>query len=1220
MRFQRTVTAGGELLALLRPLWCFIALVSFGQGVGLLPAWAAPAPTITTLSVFSGGNAVTTVAQGNVVTLTATVMAGGTPVTPGQVNFCDATAKFCTDIHLLGTAQLTANGTATLKFRPGVGSHSYKAVLAEPAGLGPSASTTSSLTVTASQGTGQLATTTYLEASGVPNIFSLTATVPGNGNALPTGTVSFVDASNGNAVLGTAALMSETDAGFAGSSLLNVASQNSGNTVLTADFNGDGIPDLVLLGDDTISVLLGNGDGTFTAAPSPSNDLPGAIAVGDFNGDGIPDLAVAPAFDEGNSEVLLGNGDGTFTIANGSFGNGNGTVASNSIAAADFNGDGKLDLVEACASINEQPCNLLLILFGNGDGTFTQPFMQSSFAPLPFFGSQSMVVGDFNGDGQPDLAVTNSGANGVNVFLNNEGGLTAVPAIPVTGASPSSIAAADFNGDGKLDLAVANSGSNNVTILLGNGDGTFTAAASPATGTAPNSIAVADFNGDGVPDLAVANAGSSNVTILLGNGDGTFTAAAGPAADTGSTSVVAADFNGDGKEDLVVANSRDSSATALLAETALTIATVNNISPVGVGTHLVKAIYSGDVNYGGSTSADVSLIVVPPGLTLSGTSVSVVAGATGTSTLTITPTNGFSGTVTLECNFSYVGGANDVPTCSSTVTISGNAPTTTTLSIQTQPGTTPEQYTLGVNAVDSSGNLIANTNTAIVAVTVTAPAPSFAQISGISPNYGAPAALIDITGINFGAVQGNGSVTVGGAPSRVISWSNTAIAIQVPSRATTGNIVVTASGEASNGAAFTFYPYPAISGVSPAGGAVGTPVTITGANLLDGEGHGVVTFNGIPAPIISQSSTSIQVNVPAGATSGPVTVHANSDTVKGSSIFSVTHPQISGISPNYGAPAALIKITGTNFGATQGNGSVTVGGAPSHVVSWSNNAIAFQVPSHANTGNIVVTEGGEASNGAAFTFYPYPAITEISPASGPVGTPVTITGTGLMDAEGHGAVTFNGIPAAIVSQSESSIEVNVPPGATNGPITVHANGDTVKSSTGFTATHPQISTISPDYGAPAALVTITGTNFGATRGNGNVTVGGAPSYVVSWSNTAIAIEVPSRATTGNIVLTTEGEASNGAPFTFYSEPSITSLSANSGPVGTSVTITGNNLQDGGNNPTVTFNGTPATVSSDTSGSIRVTVPTGSTSGRLLVKINGVTVVASTSFDVTPPAS
>jgi hypothetical protein len=176
----------------------------------------------------------------------------------------------------------------------------------------------------------------------------------------------------------------------------------------------------------------------------------------------------------------------------------------------------------------------------------------------------------------------------------------------------------------------------------------------------------------------------------------------------------------------------------------------------------------------------------------------------------------------------------------------------------------------------------------------------------------------------------------------------------------------------------------------------------------------------------------------------------------------------------------------------------------------------------------------------------------------------------------------------------------------------------VKSSSFTVIPAPQISGISPNYGAPSALVNITGTNFGATQGNSSVTVGGAPSYVVSWSNTAIAIEVPSRAATGNIVVTTEGEASNGEAFTFYSEPSITSLSANSGAIGTSVTITGNNLLDGRNNAIVTLNGTPATISSDTSGNIQVTVPTGATSGRMLVKVNGVTTIATSVFTITPP--
>jgi hypothetical protein len=525
-----------------------------------------------------------------------------------------------------------------------------------------------------------------------------------------------------------------------------------------------------------------------------------------------------------------------------------------------------------------------------------------------------------------------------------------------------------------------------------------------------------------------------------------------------------------------------------------------------------------------------------------------------------------------------------------------------------------------VNAVDSSGNLVANTNTAIVAVTVTvpAPAPSLPQISGISPNYGAPAALIRIAGTNFGSTQGNTSVTVGGASSRVVSWSNTLIAIQVPSRAATGNIVVTTGGEASNGAPFTFYPYPAITSISPASGPAGTPVTITGTGLLDGEGNGVVAFNGIPATILSQTATSIAVDVPVAATTGPISVRANGDTAKSSAFTVSPSPQITSLTPNYGAPAALIKIAGTNFGATQGNGYVTVGGASSRVVSWSNTLIAIQVPSRAATGNIVVIAGGASSNGAEFFFYPYPVIDSISPSNGAVDTPVTITGTGLLDGGNNAIVTFNGTPTQIHIESSTSILVDVPPGATSGPISVSANGDTVKSSTSFTVTAPQIDNISPNYGAPAASITVAGTNFGATQGNSYITINGALCGVTAWSDTSITIRVPSNASTGNLVVAAGRESSAGAAFTFYAYPAIATISPGSGAVGTPVTITGSNLLDGGNKATVTFNGTPAAIVSDTNSQIQVTVPSGATSGRVLVRINGVTLIATTDFTVTPP--
>ena len=171
---------------------------------GAQQAWAALATT-TTLALTSGGSPVTTVTSGSVVTLTATVKAGSTPVKPGRVNFCDATAAYCTDIHLLGTAQLTSAGTAALKFRPGIGSHSYKAVFVGTNNDAASSSSASALTVT-----GKYPTTATIAQSGSAGNYTLTATVAGSvdqpGLASPTGTVSFLDTSNGNSVLGTAAL------------------------------------------------------------------------------------------------------------------------------------------------------------------------------------------------------------------------------------------------------------------------------------------------------------------------------------------------------------------------------------------------------------------------------------------------------------------------------------------------------------------------------------------------------------------------------------------------------------------------------------------------------------------------------------------------------------------------------------------------------------------------------------------------------------------------------------------------------------------------------------------------------------------------------------------------------------------------------------------------------------------------------------------------------
>ena len=331
-------------------------------------------------------------------------------------------------------------------------------------------------------------------------------------------------------------------------------------------------------------------------------------------------------------------------------------------------------------------------------------------------------------------------------------------------------------------------------------------------------------------------------------------------------------------------------------------------------------------------------------------------------------------------------------------------------------------------------------------------------ISTLSPNYGAPGTTVTITGANFGATQGSGTVTFSGIAATPSSWSNTSIVVQVPGKAPTGgsgSVIVTANGFASNAASFTYYPTPAITGISPASGATGNLVVITGTNLKDAQGKGFVTFyNGVAAPILVQSSTNLQVDVPAGAATGPIHLHANGIGIN-SSTFTVTAagsaPQIGNLSSDYGARGATITITGTRFGATQGSSTVTFSGVKATPSSWSNTSIVVQVPGGAptsGTGSLIVTVGGAASNAVPFTYYPAATITSISPASGAVGATVTITGTNLQDGQGNGFVTFyNGIGATILTQSNTAITVKVPSGATTGPIHLHSNGLGVNSST-----------------------------------------------------------------------------------------------------------------------------------------------------------------------------
>lgn len=335
--------------------------------------------------------------------------------------------------------------------------------------------------------------------------------------------------------------------------------------VAVADVNSDSHPDIVTADcqNDTVTAYLNNGNGTFNIGVSYwAGYYPQGIAIGDLNGDGKPDLAVTNAY-SADCTVLLGNGDGSFQSPVVGFSVGG--IPWAKPVLADFDKDSKLDLISA--SYVPDISLALTYLRGLGDGTFAAAL--DSFSPQLPAGQYAVGLGiasaDFNGDGKPDIVVGNSGSNsvGVTVFLDSSAGLR--PGINYgSGGNFNFVATGDFNGDSKPDIVASNNLTGDVDLFLGNGDGTFASPSAFSAGAGPaQGLVAGDFNGDGKPDVAVVTQ-PNNVVVLINNGTGGFNAPVSYFITSVGSEIAVGDLNNDGILDLVIPQSFSNFASVLL--------------------------------------------------------------------------------------------------------------------------------------------------------------------------------------------------------------------------------------------------------------------------------------------------------------------------------------------------------------------------------------------------------------------------------------------------------------------------------------------------------------------------------------------------------------------------------------------------------------------------------------------------------------------------------
>ncbi len=697
-----------------------------------------------------------------------------------------------------------------------------------------------------------------------------------------------------------------------------------------ADLNGDGKPDLVVenSASNTVSVLIGNGDGTLKAAANYATGAdPWSLAIGDVNGDGKLDLVVC---DEAAStiSVLLGNGDGTFQ-AHVDYTTGAGT-SPESMRLGDFNGDGKLDVVTANAGTSN-----LSILLNQGNGTFGAPTT---------FGTDShptsIAVGDLNGDGKQDVVTANIDTSSVSVLMGNGNGTFQAAVSYACGSTPETVVLPDLNGDGHPDIATANYVST-ASVLLNKGNGTFAAHVDYATGSGPYSLEAADMNHDGAVDLVTVNHAANSVSVLYGNGDGTLQAKTDLTVGNGPFWVALGDFNNDGFGDIAVTNYSDGTVSVLLGSAYFSAKTAARYSGQAEGVWYMHVRAVDTLGVGGTTATyTVNIDATPPVTTATGLVASAGSNWTNAPLVTIAATDALSKVAATY--YTVDGGARQTYSAPFGVATSGSH-TISYWSVD-NAGNTETAHSGFVNvdlikpvtiATGLAGTATSGWHTAATSFTLAASdagnsglaTTNYTIDGGTSMQYtGAPVPVsgdaghvitywsTDLAGnvedAHTGYINIDSKAPVTTAATAPSGWTNGPVQVTLTATDAGGSGVTTTYYQVGSGAQKTYTAPFAVSDAT----AIIYWSTDAAGNV---EGHHTLT-----PQIDTVAPVTTAATAPSGWTNGPVQVTLTATDAGGSGVATTYYQVGSGAQKTYTAPFAVSDATAIIYWSTDAAGNV----------------------------------------------------------------------------------------------------------------------------------------------------------------------------------------------------------------------------------------------------------------------------------------------------------